>query len=363
MRIRHKEAGVIYMETIVRKITNTEKDREIYEKAGEILRKGGLVAFPTETVYGLGADALDAEASSKIYAAKGRPSDNPLIVHIADVNALYDLASEVPDKAIRLAEKFWPGPLTMILKKQDKVPDSITGGLGTVAIRMPSHPVASELIRSSGVYIAAPSANTSGKPSPTRAEHVINDLSGKIDMIIQDDTVDIGVESTIIDLSEEVPTILRPGYITKEMFEEVIGTTIIDPAIMGSLKEGVVPKAPGMKYKHYAPNADVTIIEGPHDKVVNYINDAVARKEAQGHRCAVMATDETKGKYVCKDIVSAGHKDDELSVARNLYAILRDFDKQNIEYVYSESFETKNVGQAVMNRLIKAAGHKVIKLD
>lgn len=251
----------------------------------------------------------------------------------------------------------------MILKKKDKVPDSITGGLGTVAIRMPSHPVAAELIRSSGVYIAAPSANTSGKPSPTRAEHVINDLSGRIDMIIQDDTVDIGVESTIIDLSEEVPTILRPGYITQAMFEEAIGKTIIDPAIMGSLKEGVIPKAPGMKYKHYAPNADVTIVEGPHEKVVQYINRQVSEKEAEGHRCAVMATDETKDKYICNDIVSAGHKDDELSVARNLYAILRDFDKQKVEYVYSESFETKNVGQAVMNRLIKAAGHKIVKLD
>ena len=334
------------METIVKTITHTEEDKKIYEQAGKILRAGGLVAFPTETVYGLGADALDAKASAKIYAAKGRPSDNPLIVHIADVNALYDLAAEVPEKALVLAKKFWPGPLTMILKKQDKVPDSITGGLGTVAIRMPSHPVAAELIRSSGVYIAAPSANTSGKPSPTRAEHVINDLSGRIDMIIQDDTVDIGVESTIIDLSEEVPTILRPGYITQAMFEEAIGKTIIDPAIMGSLKEGVV-----------------TIVEGPHEKVVEYINSQIAEKEAEGHRCAVMATDETKDKYICKDIVSAGHKDDELSVARNLYAILRDFDKQNIEYVYSESFETKNVGQAVMNRLIKAAGHKIVKLD
>ena len=225
------------METIIKKITHTEEDKKIYEQAGQILRAGGLVAFPTETVYGLGADALDAKASAKIYAAKGRPSDNPLIVHIADVNALYDLAKEVPDKALVLAEKFWPGPLTMILKKKDKVPDSITGGLGTVAIRMPSHPVAAELIRSSGVYIAAPSANTSGKPSPTRAEHVINDLSGRIDMIIQDDTVDIGVESTIIDLSEEVPTILRPGYITQAMFEEAIGKTIIDPAIWEALKK------------------------------------------------------------------------------------------------------------------------------
>ena len=351
------------METIIKRITNTEDDENIYEQAGKILREGGLVAFPTETVYGLGADALDADASGKIYAAKGRPSDNPLIVHIASVDALYDLAEKIPDKALRLADKFWPGPLTMILKKQSKVPDSITGGLGTVAIRMPSHPVAAELIRSSGVYIAAPSANTSGKPSPTRAEHVINDLSGKIDMIIQDDTVDIGVESTIIDLSEEIPTILRPGYITKEMFEKVIGEVAIDPAIMGSLKDGIVPKAPGMKYKHYAPNADITIVEGACDKVVEYINREAALKESEGHKTAVMATDETMGRYTCKDIVSVGHRDDELSVARNLYALLRDFDKQGIEYVYSESFETRNVGQAVMNRLIKAAGHKIVKLD
>lgn len=331
--------------------------------ASKLIRKGNVVGIPTETVYGLGADALNPEAVKKIFKAKGRPADNPLIVHIYKIEEADKLGHDIPNIFYRLAEKFWPGPLTMILKKKDKVPDSITGGLGTVAIRMPSHPVAAELIRSSGVYIAAPSANTSGKPSPTRAEHVINDLSGRIDMIIQDDTVDIGVESTIIDLSEEVPTILRPGYITQAMFEEAIGKTIIDPAIMGSLKEGVIPKAPGMKYKHYAPNADVTIVEGPHEKVVQYINSQVSEKEAEGHRCAVMATDETKDKYICNDIVSAGHKDDELSVARNLYAILRDFDKQKVEYVYSESFETKNVGQAVMNRLIKAAGHKIVKLD
>ena len=337
--------------------------KENIEAAAKIIRDGGLLAIPTETVYGLGADALNEDAVLRIFLAKGRPQDNPLIIHVPDSSWLARYCEDVPPEAYALAEKFWPGPLTMILKKKDKVPDSITGGLGTVAIRMPSHPVAAELIRSSGVYIAAPSANTSGKPSPTRAEHVINDLSGRIDMIIQDDTVDIGVESTIIDLSEEVPTILRPGYITQAMFEEAIGKTIIDPAIMGSLKEGVVPKAPGMKYKHYAPNADVTIVEGPHEKVVQYINSQVSEKEAEGHRCAVMATDETKDKYICSDIVSAGHKDDELSVARNLYAILRDFDKQKVEYVYSESFETKNVGQAVMNRLIKAAGHKIVKLD
>ena len=338
------------MDTIVAKITNDSlTDKKIYEQAGKILREGGLVAFPTETVYGLGADALDEEASAKIYAAKGRPSDNPLIVHIADIEALYKLSCEVPDKALKLADKFWPGPLTMILKKSDIVPDSITGGLGTVAIRMPSHKVAAELIRTSGVYIAAPSANTSGKPSPTRASHVIKDLSGKIDMIIEDDTVDIGVESTIIDLSEEVPTILRPGYITKEMFEEVIGGVRIDPAITEGVKSGVVPKAPGMKYKHYAPDADLKIVEGDEAKVVEYINDNVNRLISQGYKVAVMTTEEGKHNYNKGIIVSMGHKDDELSAARHLYAVLREFDNQNVDYVFTESFETDNDGRAVMN--------------
>ena len=323
------------METIVADITcNPKEDEKIYEKAGEILRAGGLVAFPTETVYGLGADALDEAASAKIYAAKGRPSDNPLIVHIADMDAVYKLASEVPEAAVKLADKFWPGPLTMILKKSDIVPESITGGLGTVAIRMPSHKVAAELIRSSGVYIAAPSANTSGKPSPTLASHVIKDLSGKIDMIIADDTVDIGVESTIIDLSEDVPTILRPGFITKEMFEEVVGEVRIDPAITDGVKAGVVPKAPGMKYKHYAPDADLKIIEGDIDKVVSYINDNTRKLMDEGYKVAIMTTDETKHLYTDGIIISMGHKSDELSAARHLYATLREFDNEHIDYVF-----------------------------
>ena len=350
------------METIVKTITHTEEDKKIYEQAGKILRDGGLVAFPTETVYGLGADALDEKASAKIYAAKGRPSDNPLIVHIADVNALYDLASEVPEKALVLAEKFWPGPLTMILKKQDKVPDSITGGLGTVAIRMPSHPVAAELIRRSGVYIAAPSANTSGKPSPTRAEHVINDLSGRIDMIIQDDTVDIGVESTIIDLSEEVPTILRPGYITQAMFEEAIGKTIIDPAIMGSLKEGVVPKAPGMKYRHYAPKADLTLVEGETEAVVETINRLAGEKLAEGRKVGIICTDETKDRYPAGMLESIGARARQETVAHNLYAVLRDFDDRGAEYIFSEGFSEDNLGRAIMNRLNKAAGYHILKV-
>ena len=331
------------METIVKTITHTEEDKKIYEQAGKILRDGGLVAFPTETVYGLGADALDEKASAKIYAAKGRPSDNPLIVHIADVNALYDLASEVPEKALVLAEKFWPGPLTMILKKQDKVPDSITGGLGTVAIRMPSHPVAAELIRRSGVYIAAPSANTSGKPSPTRAEHVINDLSGRIDMIIQDDTVDIGVESTIIDLSEEVPTILRPGYITQAMFEEAIGKTIIDPAIMGSLKEGVVPKEPGMKYKHYAPKAEMIIFQGEPENIKLAMAEEKMKRNFFGQRVEIIVFDNE-------------HPE---TAAHEFFARLRECDKKNVDVILAAALREDGIGFAVMNRMFKSAGYNI----
>ena len=350
------------METIVKTITHTEEDKKIYEQAGKILRAGGLVAFPTETVYGLGADALDAKASAKIYAAKGRPSDNPLIVHIADVNALYDLAAEVPEKALVLAKKFWPGPLTMILKKQDKVPDSITGGLGTVAIRMPSHPVAARLIKTSGVYIAAPSANISGKPSPTKAEHVIHDMNGRINMIIADDTVDIGVESTIVDLSEDVPTILRPGFITKKQLEYVLGEVKVDPAVMGNVADGIVPKAPGMKYKHYSPDANVVIVTGDSDKVVGKINELCELRRKEGKRVGVMTVSEDAGCYNADKVVDMGSRCDEALAAKNLFAALRSFDEDGIQYVYSESFPTDNVGQAVMNRLIKAAGHTIIKV-
>ena len=343
------------METIVADITcNPKEDEKIYEKAGEILRAGGLVAFPTETVYGLGADALDEAASAKIYAAKGRPSDNPLIVHIADMDAVYKLASEVPEAAVKLADKFWPGPLTMILKKSDIVPESITGGLGTVAIRMPSHKVAAELIRSSGVYIAAPSANTSGKPSPTLARHVIKDLSGKIDMIIADDTVDIGVESTIIDLSEDVPTILRPGFITKEMFEEVVGEVRIDPAITDGVKAGVVPKAPGMKYKHYSPQADVKIIDGDFENFCIYVNN----NQGINTFCLLFDDDDTN-KINCRYVT---YGSDSSQQAHNFFAKLRELDSLNADRIFVRPPQKDGVGLAVYNRLLRAAGFEVIRV-
>lgn len=351
------------MDTIIAEITSDKRqNQKIYEQAADILKNGGLVAFPTETVYGLGGNALDSEASAKIYAAKGRPSDNPLIVHIADVKDLEKLSCNVTEPAKLLAETFWPGPLTMILKKRPLVPMSITGGLETVAIRLPSHPVAAELIKTSGLYIAAPSANISGKPSPTKGTHVIHDMEGRIDMIIVDDTVDIGVESTIVDLSENVPTILRPGYITKEMLEGVLGEVKIDPAIMGTLKDNVVPKAPGMKYKHYAPEAELVIVEGGEDAVVEKINRLVQEKEAQGCKVGIMTTEESREFYSCGVVKVMGSRNNEAEVAHNLYAALRDFDEIGVQYIYSESFSAENVGQAVMNRLIKAAGHTIIKV-
>jgi len=348
------------MKTIISRIQHNSEDSIVYEKASQILKEGGLVAFPTETVYGLGADALDEAASAKIYSAKGRPSDNPLIVHIADTDALYDLSCQVNERALKLADKFWPGPLTMILKKSPKVPDSITGGLDTVAIRMPSHPVASRLIKESGVYIAAPSANISGKPSPTTGEHVIHDMDGRIDMIICDDASKIGVESTIVDISGRVPILLRPGFITIEQLRETLGQVEIDPAIQNGLAKGVVPRAPGMKYKHYSPNAEVTIVSGQPAQVEEKINSLVLEKKALGFKTGVLCNTEDFDKYSADLVIDLGSKTDEAGEARQLFAALRRLDQEGIDFAYSEEFTSHDVGAAVMNRLVKAAGHKII---
>lgn len=351
------------MQTEIQKV-NPEvfEDKEL-EKACQILKKGGLVAFPTETVYGLGGDALSPEAAHKIYAAKGRPSDNPLIVHIADMQGLYDVAQDISPKACALAEAFWPGPLTMIFSKKEKVPMSTTGGLQTVAVRMPSHPVAAALIRCSGVYIAAPSANTSGRPSPTKAEHVIEDLSGKIDMIVDGGQVGIGLESTIVDMTGEVPVILRPGYITKKMIEEVIGEITVDPAVLAvEPKKNIVAKAPGMKYRHYAPRGQMTIVEGAQDKVIDKINALVKEKEAENKKVAVIATEESKKAYQCQEVYSIGSRRSEGSIAAGLYDILRQMDHVGAEYIFAEGFSDDSMGQAIMNRMLKAAGYHRIKL-
>lgn len=348
------------MKTVTAMIKD-KMDQKVIEEAGSILKRGGLVAFPTETVYGLGGNALDEQAAEKIYAAKGRPSDNPLIVHIAEFGALEQIAAEIPKEAKKLADAFWPGPLTMIFRKTDKVPKGTTGGLDTVAVRMPDHPVALALIRAAGGYVAAPSANLSGRPSPTCAAHVQEDLDGRIEMILDGGDVGIGLESTIVDLSEGTPTILRPGYINQQMLENVIGKTEIDRAILSD-DSGIKPKAPGMKYRHYAPKASLTIIEGAQDKVICRINELLEEGEKKGERIGVIASAESAACYQGGVVRTIGSRSDELSISRHLFGILRDFDTLAVDRIYSESFETPQMGQAIMNRLMKAAGHQVLEV-
>ncbi len=351
------------METKIIKIDRNNPDKELLQEAGKLLKQGALVAFPTETVYGLGGDGLQENAAARIYAAKGRPSDNPLILHIADMKALDVLAVDIPELAYRLAEKFWPGPLTMILKKSPAVPYATTGGLETVAIRMPSDEIAREIIRASGSYIAAPSANLSGRPSPTKAEHVIEDLSGRIEMIVDGGDSDIGLESSIIDLSGGVPLILRPGYITKEDFEQVVAEVEYDNAVLATKpQESIVAKAPGMKYRHYAPKGQITIVEGESFAVTSKINALVKEQEAKGVRVAVLCAEETKESYCCKHIYSLGSLKSEKDISAHLFAVLRSFDTEQMEVIYSESFEKTRLAGAIMNRLRKAAGYQILQV-
>ncbi len=348
------------MHTKIIKIDSADIDNKSMTEAAELIRAGELVAFPTETVYGLGADALNPGASRRIYEAKGRPSDNPLIVHIAKFQDLEAIAREVPRQAKLLADAFWPGPLTMIVWKNDSVPRETTGGMDTVAVRMPNHPVALGLIAASGCLIAAPSANTSGRPSPTEAAHVAADMDGRIPMILDGGAVGIGIESTIIDLTEEVPMVLRPGYITTEMLSVVLGQEVqLDPGIIAADSERK-PKAPGMKYRHYAPRADLTLVEGAESEVIREINRRVCAARRAGQKTGVIATEETKGRYLADCVVSIGARHDEDAIARQLYRILREFDDTDVDVIYSESFAASGVGQAIMNRLLKAAGHRVL---
>ena len=339
------------------------KDEELAEAAA-VLKSGGLVAFPTETVYGLGGNALDEDAARKIYAAKGRPSDNPLIAHISCAAELAPLVREIPEAGRKLMEAFWPGPLTMIFPKSSKVPYGTTGGLDTVAVRMPDDPVASRLSELAGVPVAAPSANTSGRPSPTTADHVWQDMNGRIDMIIDGGPVGIGVESTIVDVSSPVPSVLRPGAITMEMLREVLGEVAVDPAILGPMKEDVKPKAPGMKYRHYAPKAELTLVEttGPVESMVEKVKELAHEKLVQGCQVGIICTDESRSCYAEGTVRSIGARESQESVAHNLYAVLREFDDLKVEYIFSESFSEDHLGQAIMNRLSKAAGYKIVRV-
>ena len=274
---------------------------------------------------------------------------------------LEKIVKEVPESAKKLASVYWPGPLTMIFQKSDIVPYETTGGMDTVAVRMPDHPLAQALIRAGGGYVAAPSANTSGRPSPTMASHVEEDLDGKIDMILDGGPVGIGLESTIVDFTEEIPTILRPGYINQEMVRRVIGQVQMDRGLIQADSK-VKPKAPGMKYRHYAPKADLTIIEGPLEKVTAEINKRAKEKSRAGYKVGIIGTEETVAEYKAGDVKCIGTRADESTIAANLFGILREFDDDQVDYIYSESFDTAGIGSAIMNRLLKAAGHHIEKL-
>ncbi len=337
--------------TIVINMRDGLDDRKI-KVAGRLIIEGKLVAFPTETVYGLGADALNENAVRRIFEAKGRPADNPLIVHIADFNDLKKLAREIPEEARLLAEKFWPGPLTLVLPKREEVPLVTTGGLDTVAVRMPAHPIALALIRAS-TPIAAPSANISGKPSPTLAEHVVDDFYGRIEAIIDGGPTWVGVESTVIDLSSERPTLLRPGGLPLEEIEKVIGPVEIHPAVKGKAVD--LARAPGMKYRHYSPNAPVVVVEGPRDKVREKIEELVAEYRSKGYRVGVMATEE----FEADEFFHLGETVED--VAKNLFRALRELDRRGVDVIIAEGVEERGLGLAVMNRLRKASGYRIIR--
>jgi L-threonylcarbamoyladenylate synthase len=328
---------------------------EDLERAARILQEGGLVAFPTETVYGLGGDGLRPEAARRIYEAKGRPSDNPLILHISDAKELPTIVSEIPEKAKPLMATFWPGPMTLIFHKSQQVPYETTGGLDTVAVRMPEHEGARQLIARAGVPVAAPSANLSGRPSPTTAEHVREDLWGRIDMIVDGGSVGIGVESTIVDLTEEIPVILRPGHITKKMIEDTVGEVRMDPGLAGRDPD-LKPKAPGMKYRHYAPKAPLTVIEGPADAVVRRIRELA--EPYPGEKVGILATEESKALYTHGQVISVGSRK-EATIEQGLYGALRAFDHKGVEVIFSESFSKEKGSEAIMNRLLKAAGQRI----
>ena len=351
----------MYTEQIDLKVISEDQRKHALDRAGEIIRSGGLVAFPTETVYGLGADGMNAEACARIYEAKGRPSDNPLILHIAGMAQVDEIAREISPEARKVMDTFWPGPLTVILPKRDCVPDRTTGGLDTVAIRMPSHPDAREFILRSRRIIAAPSANASGKPSPTLARHVYEDMKGRIPMILDGGPVGIGIESTIVDMTGDCPVILRPGYISREEIAEVTGQVRIDPAIEGrTMNKDVVARAPGMKYRHYAPKGQMILVEGDVSQVVQKINELAALRQAEGYRVGIIATDETLPCYRGDILKSIGSREHPETVAAGLYRILREMDASGAEYIYSESFFSEEMGDAIMNRMLKAAGYRVI---
>lgn len=347
--------------TSVIKLDKENIDESIFEIPTHVLKSGGLVAFPTETVYGLGANAFDECAIKNIFKAKGRPSDNPLIVHIWNVSQLDELVLEISESAKLLIDEFWPGPLTLLFKKSEKVPYVTSGGLDTVAIRMPDNEIALKLLRSVNIPIAAPSANTSGRPSPTNSEHVLEDLDGKVDIVIDGGVTGVGLESTVLDLTCQMPMILRPGGVTQEDLTRVLGEVENDPAIE-TMKENIKPKSPGQKYRHYSPIADMEIFSGDIDSVVKEINEKSRQYSKKDLKIGIMATDETIDKYSSINKISVGSRKNLETIATNLFHVLREFDKLDVDVILSEGVEESQIGKAIMNRMKKAAGGNITYL-
>jgi L-threonylcarbamoyladenylate synthase len=351
------------METIVWRVDAISPDSSIIRKAAEIIRNGGLVAFPTETVYGLGADALNAEAVSALFEAKKRPLDNPPIVHVSKRVTVKQLVKTIPFKANVLMEKLWPGPLTLIMKHSLAVPEVTVAGLDTIAVRMPRHNVALALIEESGRPIAAPSANLAGRPSPTSADHVLADLDGRIDAVLNAGSTSVGVESTVLDLTVNPPEVLRPGGTPYEVLVEFLGRVELDPAAIADRALPVEKaRSPGIKHKHYSPNAEVIVVEGELTAVVDRINGLAESYRQEDKRLGVLCTDETIGRYAPVDVLkSLGSREDLAGVARNLFRLLREFDEEGVDVIIAEGVSSEGLGLAVMNRLRKAAGYRIIK--
>lgn len=348
------------METKIRKLDENNIDGKVISEAVKILRTGGTVVFPTETVYGLGANGLDEKAVRKIFQAKGRPADNPLILHVYSMGHVEVLVKDIPKVAENCMEEFWPGPLTILFKKSSKVPKIITAGLDTVAIRMPKNNIALELIRQANVPIAAPSANLSGKPSPTSAQHVIDDLVGKVDMIIDGGSTGIGIESTVLDLSGDLPIILRPGAVTEEELKRIIPNLLVDTSTRKE-DEDIAPKSPGEKYKHYAPKAEMIVFTGKVENIVREIKGKAEEYKEKGKKIGIMCTDETKEKYEGLLAISLGSREKPETIGHNLFNTLRIFDGEDVDIILAEGIEKSNLGHAIMNRMLKAASGREIK--
>lgn len=346
--------------TRVVRVDPDRPDPSVIYEAAKLLRSGAVIGFPTETVYGLGADALNPQAVNRIFEAKGRPADNPLIVHISELDELPPLARDVPQAALELAKAFWPGPLTIIVTRSKLIPDVVTAGLDTVGIRLPDNLVALKLIRTAGVPVAAPSANISGRPSPTTAEHVLADMAGRIPLILDGGSTRVGVESTVVDITQDVATVLRPGGVTVEELRRVLGRVEVDPAIEHGT--GFIPRAPGQKYTHYSPEADVIVVEGDMDRQVQQISKLAGEKRAAGLKVGVLSTVQTHRFYTGSPVICLGDRDHPATISARLFSALREMDALGADLILAEGIPEHGLGLAVMNRLRKAAGFNIISV-